>query len=167
VAVELNERQREAVTHGEGPLLVLAGAGSGKTRVITTRIAGLVANGTSPRSILALTFTNKAASEMRHRLAALLGPQATELWMSTFHSAAAQILRRHIHHLGYTGSFSIFDDQDCTKLLRRCMSEEGVGDQAGAPAAGSILLKTWKTLGGTPAAATTFSKKVNWIAVGT
>jgi DNA helicase-2/ATP-dependent DNA helicase PcrA len=135
VAVELNERQREAVMHGEGPLLVLAGAGSGKTRVITTRIATLVANGTSPRAILALTFTNKAASEMRQRLASMLGPHATELWMSTFHSAAAQILRRHIHHLGYTGSFSIFDDQDCAKVLRRCMAEEGIGEQAGAPAA--------------------------------
>jgi DNA helicase-2/ATP-dependent DNA helicase PcrA len=135
VAVELNERQREAVMHGDGPVLVLAGAGSGKTRVITTRIATLVANGTSPRSILALTFTNKAASEMRHRLAGMLGNQAAELWMSTFHSAAAQILRRHIHHLGYTGSFSIFDDQDCGKLLRQCLAEEGIGEQAGTPAA--------------------------------
>ena len=102
MAVELNERQREAVMHGDGPLLVLAGAGSGKTRVITTRIATLVGDGTRAVAILALTFTNKAASEMRHRLAALLGAQAPNLWMSTFHSAAAQILRRHIHHLGYT-----------------------------------------------------------------
>jgi len=113
VAVELNERQREAVTYGDGPLLVLAGAGSGKTRVITTRIATLVDKGTSPKAMLALTFTNKAASEMRHRLGSMLGAQAADLWMSTFHSAAAQILRRHIHHLGYTASFSIFDDQDC------------------------------------------------------
>jgi DNA helicase-2/ATP-dependent DNA helicase PcrA len=135
VAVELNERQREAVAHGEGPLLVLAGAGSGKTRVITTRVATLVADGTSPRSILALTFTNKAASEMRHRLGAQLGANATDIWMSTFHSAAAQILRRHIHHLGYTGSFSIFDEQDCAKLLRQCLADEGIGDQAGTPAA--------------------------------
>ncbi len=134
MAVELNERQREAVMHGEGPLLVLAGAGSGKTRVITTRIATLAESGTSPRAILALTFTNKAASEMRHRLAAMMGSQASELWMSTFHSAAAQILRRHIHHLGYTGSFSIFDEQDCAKLLRQCLAEEGIGDQAGTPA---------------------------------
>src|SRR5690606_31464367 len=135
VAVELNERQREAVAHGEGPLLVLAGAGSGKTRVITTRIATLVAAGTRPSAILALTFTNKAASEMRHRLGAMLGAQASELWMSTFHSAAAQILRRHIHHLGYTSTFSIYDDQDTGKLLRQCMAEEGVGDQAGAASA--------------------------------
>jgi ATP-dependent DNA helicase UvrD/PcrA len=134
VAVELNERQREAVMHGDGPLLVLAGAGSGKTRVITTRVATLVGNGMSPRAVLALTFTNKAASEMRQRLGRMLGNQATELWMSTFHSAAAQILRRHIHHLGYTGSFSIFDDQDCAKLLRHCLSEEGVGEQSGTPA---------------------------------
>ena len=135
MAVELNERQREAVAHGDGPLLVLAGAGSGKTRVITTRVATLVDAGVSPHAVLALTFTNKAASEMRHRLGSMLGGRAAELWMSTFHSAAAQILRRHIHHLGYTASFTIYDEQDCAKLLRQCMSEEGIGDQAGAPAA--------------------------------
>jgi DNA helicase-2/ATP-dependent DNA helicase PcrA len=84
---------------------------------------------------LALTFTNKAANEMRHRLGGMLGGQAADLWMSTFHSAAAQILRRHIHHLGYTASFSIYDEQDCAKLLRQCMSEEGIGEQAGTPAA--------------------------------
>ncbi len=134
MAVELNERQREAVMHGDGPVLVLAGAGSGKTRVITTRIATLVANGVSPHAILALTFTNKASSEMRHRLGGMLGTRAADLWMSTFHSAAAQILRRHIHHLGYSGSFSIFDEQDCAKLLRQCLSEEGIGEQAGTPA---------------------------------
>ena len=135
MAVELNERQREAVMYGDGPLLVLAGAGSGKTRVITTRIATLVANGMPPSAMLALTFTNKAASEMRHRLGTMLGAQASDLWMSTFHSAAAQILRRHIHHLGYTASFSIFDDQDCSKLLRQCLAEEGINEQAGTPAA--------------------------------
>jgi DNA helicase-2/ATP-dependent DNA helicase PcrA len=135
VAVELNERQREAVMHGEGPLLVLAGAGSGKTRVITTRIATLVERDTRPTAILALTFTNKAASEMRHRLGVMLGGRAAELWMSTFHSAAAQILRRHIHHLGYGASFSIFDEADCAKLLRQCMADEGVGEEAGAASA--------------------------------
>ncbi|MCZ2110990.1 MAG: UvrD-helicase domain-containing protein [Dehalococcoidia bacterium] len=135
VVVELNEQQREAVMHGNGPLLVLAGAGSGKTRVITTRIAALVADGTSPRDVLALTFTNKAAAEMRHRLGTMLGGRAGELWMSTFHSAAAQILRRHIHHLGYTSSFSIFDEQDCAKLLRQCLAEEGIDERAGTPAA--------------------------------
>lgn len=135
MAVELNERQREAVIHGDGPLLVLAGAGSGKTRVITTRVARLVGDGMAPSSILALTFTNKAAGEMRHRLGAMLGARAGELWMSTFHSASAQILRRHIHHLGYTSSFSIYDDQDTTKLLRQCLADEGVNDQAGTQAA--------------------------------
>jgi len=135
VAVELNERQREAVAHAEGPLLVLAGAGSGKTRVITTRISSLVESGTRPSAILALTFTNKAASEMRHRLGAMLGARASELWMSTFHSASAQILRRHIHHLGYTSTFTIYDDQDTNKLLRQCMADEGVGDQAGTASA--------------------------------
>ena len=135
MAVELNERQHEAVMHGDGPLLVLAGAGSGKTRVITTRIATLVGNGAPPSSILGLTFTNKAASEMRHRLHLMLGDQAADIWMSTFHSAAAQILRRQIHHLGYTASFSIYDEQDCAKLLRQCLAEEGMDDQAGTPAA--------------------------------
>jgi DNA helicase II / ATP-dependent DNA helicase PcrA len=133
--VELNERQREAVVHGDGPLLVLAGAGSGKTRVITTRVATLVESGTPASGMLALTFTNKAASEMRHRLSAMLHDRAADLWISTFHSAAAQILRRHIHHLGYTSTFTIYDDQDCAKLLRQCLTEEGIGEQAGTPAA--------------------------------
>jgi len=135
VATELNARQHEAVEHGDGPLLVLAGAGSGKTRVITARIARLVRSGMTPRSILALTFTNKAAAEMRGRLEGALGPLAADLWISTFHSAGAQILRRHIQHLGYTPAFSIYDDQDRAKLIRQCMAEENVGEQTIAPAA--------------------------------
>ena len=107
MATELNERQHEAVEHGDGPLLVLAGAGSGKTRVITTRIARLVGAGVPSSAILALTFTNKAAAEMRGRLATALGARAADLWISTFHSAAAQILRRNTQRLGYTRDFSI------------------------------------------------------------
>jgi DNA helicase-2/ATP-dependent DNA helicase PcrA len=134
VETELNERQREAVEHGDGPLLVLAGAGSGKTRVITTRIGRLIANGTSPDAILALTFTNKAAAEMRRRLERSLGPLAADVWISTFHSATAQVLRRHIRRLGYTASFSIYDDQDRARLIKQCMVEENIGEQALAPA---------------------------------
>jgi DNA helicase-2/ATP-dependent DNA helicase PcrA len=132
---DLNERQREAVEHGNGPLLVLAGAGSGKTRVITTRIARLVADGVAPDAILALTFTNKAAAEMRARVQRALDARGADLWLSTFHSAAAQILRRHAHHLGYQSSFSIYDDQDRAKLIRLCMADENVGEHMLAPAA--------------------------------
>ncbi len=131
---QLNERQREAVLHGDGPLLVLAGAGSGKTRVITTRIARLIDAGTRPDAILALTFTNKAAGEMRRRLEGTLGPIAADVWISTFHSAAARVLRRHIGRLGYSERFSIYDDQDRAKLIRQCMAEENVGEHAIAPA---------------------------------
>jgi DNA helicase-2/ATP-dependent DNA helicase PcrA len=134
VVTELNGRQREAVEHGNGPLLVLAGAGSGKTRVITARIARLVGAGTPSSAILALTFTNKAAAEMRGRLDTTLGARAADLWISTFHSAAAQILRRHIQRLGYTRDFSIYDDQDRARLIRRCMLEENISEQAVAPA---------------------------------
>src|SRR5258707_15875559 len=91
---QLNPPQQEAVEHGDGPLLVLAGAGSGKTRVITARIARLVERGVSPESMLALTFTNKAAAEMRARVARALDARAADVWLSTFHSAAAKILRR-------------------------------------------------------------------------
>ncbi len=104
MAMELNDRQREAVGHGDGPLLVLAGAGSGKTRVITARIARLVERGVAPDAILALTFTNKAAAEMRARVERALDARAADVWLSTFHSAAARILRRHAALVGYAPS---------------------------------------------------------------
>jgi DNA helicase-2/ATP-dependent DNA helicase PcrA len=135
VVTELNDRQCEAVEHGDGPLLVLAGAGSGKTRVITARIARLMERGVSPDAVLALTFTNKAAAEMRARLERALDARAADLWISTFHSAGARILRRHAARLGYTPNFSIYDDQDRTKLIRQCMAEENVGEHTLAPAA--------------------------------
>ncbi len=113
----LNPAQEEAVTHIGGPLLVLAGAGSGKTRVLTRRIAWLIREqGVSPFEILAITFTNKAADEMKTRIAALVGPVARKMWVSTFHSACVRILRRDGQVLGYPSSFTIYDQADAVRL---------------------------------------------------
>ncbi|MCP3167430.1 ATP-dependent helicase [Myxococcus qinghaiensis] len=124
---DLNPPQREAVLHREGPLLVLSGAGSGKTRVITRRVAHLVkVQEVFPWRILAVTFTNKAAREMRERLVQLLGRQANDLVVSTFHSAAAMILRREAEHVGLTRSFVIYDDGDQLNVVKRAMREAGL-----------------------------------------
>jgi DNA helicase-2/ATP-dependent DNA helicase PcrA len=113
----LNPDQLDAVVHGEGPLLVIAGAGSGKTRVLTHRIAHLIGeHDVSPFAILAITFTNKAAEEMRHRVAELVGPVAQKMWVSTFHSACVRILRRDASRLGYPSTFSIYDQSDAQRL---------------------------------------------------
>ncbi len=113
----LNPVQREAVLHDQGPLLIVAGAGSGKTRVLTHRIAHLVAHrGVSPFEVLAITFTNKAADEMKQRVAALVGPVAERLWVPPFHSACVRILRRDAARLGYRSSFTIYDDADANRL---------------------------------------------------
>ena len=113
----LNPVQLEAVTHLDGPLLVVAGAGSGKTRVLTHRIAHLIRNcDVSPFEILAITFTNKAADEMKQRVAALVGPVAQKMWVSTFHSACVRILRRDGKALGYPSSFTIYDQADAVRL---------------------------------------------------
>jgi DNA helicase-2/ATP-dependent DNA helicase PcrA len=123
----LNEPQRQAVVHGEGPLLVLAGAGSGKTRVLTHRIAYLLATGAArPGEILAITFTNKAASEMRERVAALVGRSVRAMWVTTFHSACARMLRADAEKLGYARTFTIYDESDSLRMLKRCMTELGV-----------------------------------------
>jgi len=115
---DLNPSQREAVAATEGPVLVVAGAGSGKTRVLTRRVAHLVKDhGVSPFSILAITFTNKAATEMKERVAELVGPIAHDMWVSTFHSACARILRREAHRLGYRSAFSIYDSADSLRLV--------------------------------------------------
>src|SRR5919199_2201250 len=113
----LNPVQREAVTHPGGPLLVVAGAGSGKTRVLTHRIAWLIREeGISPFQILAITFTNKAADEMKSRVAALVGPVAQKMWVSTFHSACVRMLRRDAKLLGYGSQFTIYDESDAERL---------------------------------------------------
>jgi DNA helicase-2/ATP-dependent DNA helicase PcrA len=121
---ELNEPQREAVRHGEGPLLVLAGAGSGKTRVLTHRIAYLLATGQArPGEILAITFTNKAATEMRERVGQLIGRSVRAMWVTTFHSACARMLRADAERLGYSRRFTIYDEADSLRMIKRCMEE--------------------------------------------
>ena len=114
----LNPQQAEAVTHAGGPLLVVAGAGSGKTRVLTRRIAYLMSRrNVAPYQILAITFTNKAAGEMKERVADLVGPIAKSMWVSTFHSACVRILRQEAARLGYSNSFSIYDSADSQRLI--------------------------------------------------
>jgi DNA helicase-2/ATP-dependent DNA helicase PcrA len=120
----LNPAQREAVLHTEGPLLVIAGAGSGKTRVLTHRVAHLIsAIGVKPNEILAITFTNKAAGEMRERLTAMLGPTARAIWILTFHAACGRILRREAERLGYRSNFTIYDSQDQVRLVKQCLED--------------------------------------------
>lgn len=129
----MNEPQREAVTHIDGPLMIIAGAGSGKTRVLTYRIAYLIEKGVDPFNILALTFTNKAAEEMRHRIEKVIGPEAKNLWMGTFHSVFSKILRFDGHKLGYTSNFTIYDTDDSKSLLRSIIKEMGLDDKAYKP----------------------------------
>jgi superfamily I DNA/RNA helicase len=131
----LNGPQRDAVTHGEGPLLILAGAGSGKTRVLTHRIAYLVATEEAkPNEILAITFTNKAAGEMRDRAQLLVGRRVRAMWVMTFHSACARMLRAHADRLGYTRQFTIYDQADSRRLVKRCLDDLGVDPKRFTPA---------------------------------
>jgi superfamily I DNA/RNA helicase len=133
----LNEPQREAVTYGAGPLLILAGAGSGKTRVLTHRIAYLVAtDAAKPNEILAITFTNKAAGEMRDRAELLVGPRVRAMWVMTFHAACARMLRAEAARLGYTRQFTIYDTADSRRLIKRCLDDLGVDPKRFTP--GSI-----------------------------
>jgi DNA helicase-2/ATP-dependent DNA helicase PcrA len=121
---DLNEAQREAVLHTEGPLLVVAGAGSGKTRVLTHRVAHLIAAvGAKPNELLAITFTNKAADEMRRRLYDLLDNRARGIWILTFHAACGRILRREAPRLGYRSNFTIYDQADQVRLVKACLEE--------------------------------------------
>ncbi len=132
----LNEPQREAVTHGEGPLLILAGAGSGKTRVLTHRIAFLIyTDQAQPSEILAITFTNKAAGEMRERVERMLGHSTRGMWVMTFHAACARILRAEAQRLGYTRQFTIYDQADSRRLTKRSADALGVDSKRYTPAA--------------------------------
>ena len=143
----LNPPQKEAVLHAEGPLLILAGAGSGKTRVITHRIAHLIHNcGVRPWHILAVTFTNKAAREMAERVQRLLGGGDTPL-IATFHAACGRILRREIHHLGYQSSFAIYDDRDSERLLKDVLKEMNLDEKKFSPKAVGARIDDYKNRG--------------------
>jgi DNA helicase II / ATP-dependent DNA helicase PcrA len=130
----LNAPQRQAVLHEEGPLLVLAGAGSGKTRVLTHRIANLIRTGKArPGEILAITFTNKAAQEMRERVEMLVGPRTRAMWVMTFHSACARLMRAEADKLGYTRTFTIYDESDSLRLVKRVADELEIDTKRYAP----------------------------------
>jgi len=129
----LNEPQRKAVLQIEGPLMIVAGAGSGKTRVLTHRIAHMIAEGVEPFNIMALTFTNKAAGEMRHRIEALVGSEARNLWMGTFHSIFAKILRFEAQKIGYDSNFSIYDTDDSKSLIKSIVKELKLDDKIYRP----------------------------------
>ena len=143
---DLNPAQREAVTYGEGPLLVLAGAGSGKTRVIAYRIAWLTASqGLSPRNLLAVTFTNKAAGEMARRVEALLAPVGVRApLIATFHSACVRILRQHGKHIGLPSHFTIYDEDDRLALVKECMKEGELAERSFTPSAAAHRISYMK-----------------------
>ncbi|MDR0272448.1 MAG: UvrD-helicase domain-containing protein [Clostridiales bacterium] len=124
---ELNPTQHEAAVHMDGPLLIFAGAGSGKTRVLTYRVAHLIECGVDPYHIIAITFTNKAAREMRERISEIT-PLGEKVWVSTFHAACTRILRREIETLGFNSGFSIYDTQDSLRLLKECLKEKNLSD---------------------------------------
>ena len=131
---DLNPAQREAVLHVDGPLLVVAGAGSGKTRVLTRRVAHLIrVHGAKPNEILAITFTNKAAGEMRERLERMLGRQARAAWILTFHAACGRMLRREAERLGYRSTFTIYDQADQVRVVRACLEDLGVDPKRFTP----------------------------------
>jgi DNA helicase II / ATP-dependent DNA helicase PcrA len=130
---QLNPVQREAVQAVDGPVMIVAGAGSGKTRVLTYRTAYLLQEGAHPESVLALTFTNKAAGEMKARIEALVGPRSRAIWMGTFHSLFARILRVECQHLGYERSFTIYDRDDSIALVKSVMNDLSISQQAFSP----------------------------------
>ena len=140
----LNPDQLDAVVHRGGPLLVVAGAGSGKTRVLTHRIAHLIDEGVHPMQILAITFTNKAAAEMRERVAALVGPVAHKMWVSTFHSACVRILRAQADRLGHPRTFSIYDQADAQRLTGYVIRDLGLDAKRFTPRAVHATISKWK-----------------------
>jgi len=148
----LNPEQRAAVETVDGPLLVLAGAGTGKTRVLTTRFAHiLLTKRAFPNQVLAVTFTNKAAREMRERVGAILGEPAEGLWLGTFHALCARMLRRHADHVGLASNFTILDTDDQMRLLKQVMEAERVDTKRWVPAALMAVIQRWKDRGLTPA----------------
>jgi len=140
----LNPDQLDAVVYGDGPLLVIAGAGSGKTRVLTHRIAHLIDEGVHPARILAITFTNKAADEMRQRVEALVGPVIRSMWVSTFHSACVRILRANADRLGYPRQFSIYDEADAVRLTGYVIRDLALDAKRFPPRAVHAVISRWK-----------------------
>ncbi|HEY6432503.1 MAG TPA: UvrD-helicase domain-containing protein, partial [Acetobacteraceae bacterium] len=144
----LNPEQRAAVETLDGPLLVLAGAGTGKTRVLTTRFAHILLTGrASPGQVLAVTFTNKAAREMRERVGAILGRPVEGLWLGTFHSLCARMLRRHAAYVGLSAGFSILDSDDQLRLLKQVMEAARIDARRWAPPAMMAAIQRWKDRG--------------------
>jgi len=147
----LNPMQQQAVLHGDGPLLILAGAGSGKTRTLTHRVAHLIGeHGVAPWRILAVTFTNKAAGELRERVQRLLG-ESEAPWVSTFHSTCVRLLRREIEALGFSRNFVIYDDQDQDRLLKECLRELDVAEHLLNPRSSGAMIDAAKNRGVAPA----------------
>ncbi len=147
----LNPVQREAVEARDGPVLVLAGAGTGKTRVLTTRLAYLLASGAAkPWTVLAVTFTNKAAREMRERVAAIIGPMAEQIWLGTFHALCARMLRRHAELVGLQSNFTILDADDQVRLLKQLLQAEEIDDKKWPARVLMGVIQRWKDRGLTP-----------------
>lgn len=153
VNVPLNPDQEEAVFHPGGPLLVVAGAGSGKTRVLTQRIAWLISQGVHPMEILAITFTNKAAEEMRHRVSDLVGPVARNMWVTTFHKSCVRILRQHADRIDYPKQFTIYDSADSKRLIGYVIRDMGLDIKKFPAGAAQSRISLWKNELITPAKA--------------
>ena len=148
---DLNEEQGQAVAAIDGPVLVLAGAGTGKTRVLTTRLAHILREGrASPYQVLAVTFTNKAAREMKKRLAALIGRAVDGLWLGTFHSLGVRILRRHAELVGLKTNFTILDSDDQIRLLKQILKAENIDDKRWPARVLANAIQRWKDKGLTP-----------------
>ena len=149
----LNPQQLDAVTHPSGPLLVIAGAGSGKTRVLTQRVAWLIRNGVHPMNILAITFTNKAADEMKERVSVLVGPMARSMWVTTFHKSCVRMLRAHADKIGYPKTFSIYDASDSKRLAGYVVRDMGLDPRKFPAQAVQAHISLWKNELVTPSAA--------------
>jgi len=147
---DLNEEQFEAVTQIDGPLLVLAGAGTGKTKVLTYRIANILMNGVFPSQILAVTFTNKAAKEMSNRILSLVGERSEGLWLGTFHSIGAKILRRHAEAVGLKSNFTIIDTSDQLRLIKQIFADHKIDEKRWDPKQQMHIINSWKDRGLTP-----------------
>src|SRR5499427_2632933 len=144
----LNDAQRRAVEAIDGPVLVLAGAGTGKTRVLTTRLAYILGTGRAfPAELLAVTFTNKAAREMRERLEAMIGRAADGVWLGTFHAIASRILRRHAELAGLKSSFTILDTDDQLRLLKQVMQAENIDERRWPARLLLAMIQRWKDRG--------------------